>query len=252
MAQELRTNERTNERTKFPYKAHLLFEQSGTFKKAFMKYGIPAEDYDIQNDFGETDHVIDLFREIRNAYNDKPSIFDSFDKNDIVMAFFPCIRFEAQIQLSMRGDARQQKKWSMPQKIEYAMKLNNELNEMYTLVSMLAHIAYTRKLRLIIENPYSDQHYLTRYWCVKPSLIDKNRQIRNDYYEKPTQYWFINCEPQNNFEWFDQMEGVTATINDPSPLVKKFGVSRTVARSMIAPEYAERFVREYILEKGDD
>ena len=228
-------------------KAHCLFEQSGTFKNEFIKLGIEAEDYDILNDFGQTDHQIDLFKEIRGGYNGEPSLFDKIGDEDIVMAFFPCIRFEAQIQLSMRGDARQQKKWSMPQKIEYSMKLNNELNEMYTLVSMLAHIAYTRELRLIIENPYSEQHYLTRYWCVKPSLIDKNRQIRNDYYEKPTQYWFINCEPQNNFEWFDQIEGITATITDPSPLVKKFGVSQTVARSMIAPEYANRFIREFII-----
>ena len=49
-------------------KAHLLFEQSGTFKNAFKKYGIEAYDYDILNDFGETDYQIDLFGEIQKAY----------------------------------------------------------------------------------------------------------------------------------------------------------------------------------------
>lgn len=49
-------------------KAHCLFEQSGTFKREFIKLGIPAEDYDIQNNFGETDHQIDLFAEIERAY----------------------------------------------------------------------------------------------------------------------------------------------------------------------------------------
>ena len=49
-------------------RAHCLFEQSGTFKREFIKLGIPAEDYDIQNNFGETDHVIDLFDEITKAY----------------------------------------------------------------------------------------------------------------------------------------------------------------------------------------
>ena len=49
-------------------KAHCLFEQSGTFKNEFIKLGIPAADYDIQNNFGETDHVIDLFSEIETAY----------------------------------------------------------------------------------------------------------------------------------------------------------------------------------------
>jgi hypothetical protein len=50
-------------------KVHCFFEQSGTFKKEFIKMGIPAEDYDIQNNFGETDHVIDLFGEIDREYN---------------------------------------------------------------------------------------------------------------------------------------------------------------------------------------
>lgn len=50
-------------------KVHCFFEQSGTFKKEFIKLGIPAEDYDIQNNFGETDHVIDLFSEIDREYN---------------------------------------------------------------------------------------------------------------------------------------------------------------------------------------
>ena len=42
-------------------KVHCFFEQSGTFKNEFIKLGIPAEDYDIQNHFWQTDHVIDLF-----------------------------------------------------------------------------------------------------------------------------------------------------------------------------------------------
>ena len=49
-------------------KVHCFFEQSGTFKNEFIKLGIPAEDYDIQNNFNQTDHVIDLFAEIEKAY----------------------------------------------------------------------------------------------------------------------------------------------------------------------------------------
>ena len=48
--------------------AHCFFEQSGTFKNEFIKLGIPAMDYDIQNNFGQTDNVIDLFGEIENCY----------------------------------------------------------------------------------------------------------------------------------------------------------------------------------------
>ena len=45
-------------------RVHCLFEQSGTFKNEFKKLGYEAFDYDIQNEFNETDYVIDLFKEI--------------------------------------------------------------------------------------------------------------------------------------------------------------------------------------------
>lgn len=47
--------------------AHCLFEQSGTFKNEFRKLGIDAYDYDILNDYGQTDYVIDLFKEIEGG-----------------------------------------------------------------------------------------------------------------------------------------------------------------------------------------
>lgn len=49
-------------------KIWLLFEQSGTFKNEFIKLGYEAVDVDIQNNFGQTDHRIDLFTEIEKAY----------------------------------------------------------------------------------------------------------------------------------------------------------------------------------------
>ena len=48
--------------------AHCLFEQSGTFKNEFKKLGIEAYDYDVLNDFEQTDYQIDLFHEIEVAY----------------------------------------------------------------------------------------------------------------------------------------------------------------------------------------
>ncbi len=45
-------------------KVHCLFEQSGTFKNEFKKLGYEAYDYDLLNDFGETDFQVDLFAEI--------------------------------------------------------------------------------------------------------------------------------------------------------------------------------------------
>lgn len=58
-------------------KVHCFFEQSGTFKNEFIRLGIPAEDYDIQDHFGETNHVVDLFHEIEEAWENRPSLFDT-------------------------------------------------------------------------------------------------------------------------------------------------------------------------------
>lgn len=55
--------------------AHCLFEQSGTFKNEFKKLGIDAYDYDILNNYGETDYVIDLFQEIGGGHTVVATLF---------------------------------------------------------------------------------------------------------------------------------------------------------------------------------
>ena len=50
---------------------HCLFEQSGTFKNEFRKLGYEAYDYDIQNEFGQTDNVVDLFENIRGGVREQ-------------------------------------------------------------------------------------------------------------------------------------------------------------------------------------
>ena len=225
-----------------PRRVHCLFEQSGTFKNEFKKLGIDAYDYDIQNEFNQTDYIVDLFQAIEDAYDGKPSIFDDFTEDDLIMAFFPCTRFEAQILLSFRGDAFQDKYLTDIQKLEKDLKLHKQLHLNYSLITKLVIVSIKRNLPMVFENPYTEQHYLTRYWCMKPSLIDKDRTKRGDYYKKPTQYWFFNCEPKANLimESFEYVK--TATIDNP---IK--GVGRTTARSMIHPQYANRFIREFIL-----
>ena len=121
-------------------KVHCLFEQSGTFKNEFIKLGVPAEDYDILNEFGETDNVIDLFSEIDKAYDGEPSLFDNIEECDLVFAFFPCTRFQCTIPLGFRGEQFQQKKWSDVRKLEYSMKLHEELHELYMKICKLFSI----------------------------------------------------------------------------------------------------------------
>ena len=48
-------------------KVHCLFEQSGTFKREFIKLGFDAYDYDILDDYGETDYQVDLFEQINRG-----------------------------------------------------------------------------------------------------------------------------------------------------------------------------------------
>lgn len=74
-------------------KVHCFFEQSGTFKNEFIKLGIPAEDYDIQNNFGQTDNVVDLFQAIEDAYDGKPSLFDRVGGGRLDNGIFPVYIF---------------------------------------------------------------------------------------------------------------------------------------------------------------
>lgn len=218
---------------------HCLFEQSGTFKNEFKKLGYTAYDYDILNDFNETDFQIDLFFEIELAYEGKKSIFDKINTNDLVFAFFPCTRFETQILLHFRGDSIQQKNCSDLQKLEKDLQLHNELHYFYSLITKLAIICLKRNIPLIIENPYSSQHYLTKYWALKPKIIDLDRTFNGDYYKKPTQYFFIGCEPKNNLFF------------EPIDVLKRKSIIHTsnkIERSLISSQYASRFIRTYIID----
>lgn len=225
--------------------AHCLFEQSGTFKNEFRKLGYDAYDYDIQNEFGETDYVIDLFQEIRGAYDGEPSIFDKIGKDDLTLAFFPCVRFEDQIMLHFRCQCNTQRKWNDEQKLEYSMKMQAELTELYMLISKMVIICLRMGLKMIIENPYSAQHYLKQYWCIQPGVIDMDRTRNGDYMKKPTQFFFINCEPKNNLV-LEPIEYVkTVKYSD---LKGSAGVGRKTMRSMIHPQYASRFIRQYLID----
>ena len=223
-------------------KVHCFFEQSGTFKNEFKKLGIEATDYDILNEFNETDNIIDLYKEIEKAYEYEKSIFDDISKDDLIMAFFPCIRFENQIELHFRGTCASMKKWSDEQKLENDLKLHKELDVMYEIVTKLAIVCIRKNIPLIIENPYSTTHYLVKYWAIPSKIIDKDRTLRGDYYEKPTQYWFINCEPKQNMIF----EAYTWNADKKKSIEK---TNNKTERSLIAPEYANRFIREFILEE---
>lgn len=228
---------------------HCLFEQSGTFKNEFKKLGYEAYDYDIQNEFGETDYVIDLFAEIECGYEGKPSIFDKISADDLILSFFPCTRFEAKIPLMFRGELYQQKNYTDMEKLQTSMKLHEELHRNYMLISKMVCICLERGLKMVIENPYTPPHYLTTYWCIKPKIIDKDRRLNGDYMKKPTQYFFINFEPKNNLV-FESIDYVEQRRHDY--ITKgKYGIDRTTCRSQIHPQYANRFIRQYLIDEKE-
>ena len=146
-----------------------------------------------------------------------------------------------------RGELYQMKNYTDRQKLDVSMKLHRELHENYMLISEMACICLDRGIKMVIENPATPPHYLTTYWCLKPKIIDKDRRSNGDYMKKATQFWFINCEPKQNlvFEPIDYIEQRRCDYITKG----NTGKDRQVARSEIHPQYASRFIRQYILDK---
>lgn len=215
-----------------------LFEQSGHFKNVFRKYGYQSYDYDIENRFGETDFVIDLFREIDESYDTgKPLL--GFGKEDYVLAFFPCTRFSVQFQMNLLGNncADLRKGPKGLHTLEKSIKLHGELHEYYSRFCKLAILAFRDGFKLVVENPYHCS-YLLRYFPIEPSVVIENRRELGDYYAKPTMFYFLNCEPAYNF--FFEPIGYHPT--------KRIAEEHGIGRSLISDDFCDRFIREYIFD----
>ena len=235
-------------------KVHCFFEQSGTFKNEFIKLGIPAEDYDIQNNFGQTDYVMDLFAEIEKAYGGGQSVFDKITQDDLIVAFFPCIYFECLSMMAFSWAYTNYKKLNTVQKTEKIIERENNRHQFYILLLKFVVVVERKKLRMVFENPYSMQHYLKQGNFVKnPDVVDNNRMERGDYFIKPTAYWFFNCKPTQGFTYQKDKTQV-AVIGSAKEGVKsargssKAGIC-SEERSMISSDYARNWICDFILGK---
>ena len=224
-------------------KVHCFFEQSGTFKKEFIKLGIPAEDYDIQNNFGETDHVIDLFAEIDNAYEGKPSLFDNISKDDLIMAFYPCIYFCASSSFGFYLTHRNYRYLSDEQKIKEILKRSDLRHDFYNRLIKLCAVTLRGGQRMIVENPWSEQTYLKANFIKVPDYVDMDRSLRGDYFKKPTAYWFWNCSPTEGFTYQKDKETRRVFWERKNPIAGMCSEER----SMISPDYARNFICDNIL-----
>lgn len=229
-------------------KVHCLFEQSGTFKQEFIKLGIPAEDYDIQNNFGQTDHQIDLFAEIEKGYGGGMSIFDGFKADDLILAFFPCIYFSCMSQMLISYTHRNYKNYTPKQRIDAILERASNRELFFSRIVRLWGIAKIRGLRMIIENPWSEQTFLKQNFPANPSVIDANRLLRGDHFVKPTAYWFVNCEPTSQVTAQPTAKGKNICQIEPN---RQPGLCNQ-ERSMISPDYARNFICDFILGKPQE
>ena len=226
-------------------KVHCFFEQSGTFKNEFIKLGIPAEDYDIQNNFGQTDHTNDLFAEIENAYRGGQSIFDNITKDDLIVAFFPCIYFSCLSQIAMTWACVNYRKKTVREATDLILERAKDREKFYALAIKMLTVAQERGLRLIMENPWSMQTYLKANFILPPALIDHDRSLRGDYFKKETAYWYINCEPTHGKSYQQAKEKKSVLKCKGSG---KAGLC-SEERSMMSPDYARNFICDFILGK---
>lgn len=222
---------------------HLLFEQSGTFKNAFRSLGYEAFDYDIQNNFGETDNVIDLFEEIERAHRFIGSIFDNMKPNDLIMAFFPCIYFCDPSQCAFRLDHINYRKMPLVAIEDKILKRNADREHFFNLAVKMVFAALRRELRLIMENPWSGEHYLKSNFLKRPDIIDTDRTKRGDRFRKPTAYWFFGCSPTRCETKDENMDKLR--VYDCKSAPHEGLCSET--RSLITPEYARNFIADFIL-----
>lgn len=226
-------------------KVHCFFEQSGTFKNEFIKLGIPSDDYDIQNNFGETDHVVDLFCHINAAYDGGRSLFDNISKDDLIMAFFPCIYFCAMSQMAFYWTCTNYRAKTMKEKTDLILERSRNREKFFSLAVKMLATAEMKGLRMIMENPWSEQTFLKSNFVAAPSLVDMDRTRRGDVFRKPTAYWYINCKPTHSETY--QQSKITKTIMNS----KGSGQSGLCSeeRSMITPDYARNFISDFILGK---
>jgi hypothetical protein len=217
--------------------------------------GIPAEDYDIQNNFNQTDHVIDLFAEIDRAYDnltrrDKTrqdkTVFDTIDPcQDLIVAFYPCIYFCAMSQIAFNLGYINYQCLSDIEKVEKILQRSENREEFYVRLVKFVAVCLEKGIRMVLENPWSEQTYLKANFLKVPDVVDMNRMRRGDYFKKPTAYWFWNFKPTNG----------TSYQNDKKQKIimntgrgKQAGIC-SEERSMISSDYARNFICDFILGK---
>ena len=218
---------------------HILFEQSGTFKKVFADKKYIVHEYDIENT-PAVDTPCDIFENIDREYEEiGGTIFENIPKGALVLAFFPCTYFSDQSQLVSRGDSAGQKHWNLYSKLDTSARQMNARALYYQKLCRLCIIADRLGYNLVIENPLGKCGFLKQYFPIKERVVIKDRTKLGDYFKKPTQFFFVNCRPTFNLEkeseWNEFQHKVVEQVHG-------------FDRSRISPEFAKNFVELFLEE----
>lgn len=173
-------------------------------------------------------------------------MFEEITKNDLIIAFFPCIYFETiqQLDFALSRNGTQNKPLS--ERIETSLERLEKRTYFHSLLYKMVGICDKRNLRIIIENPATAPNYLiTGQNFPTPTIVDKNRMTRGDYFKKPTAYWYFGCKPTYGESW--QNDKIQKKILE-SKCSSQAGLC-SEERSMISPDYARNFICDFILGK---
>ncbi len=155
------------------------------------------------------------------------SIYDSISYDDLIIAFFPCIFFCENNQLYFTGNHKNLNKLSKKEKIDTILKRSHDREYFYQLALKMFSVCDIKGLRMIVENPYATQHFLVGNFPYKATFVDRNRTSRGDFFNKPTQYWFVNCEPTYGRSYQQPKEHKTVLKSKSS---SRAGLARKNAR----------------------
>lgn len=139
---------------------------------------------------------------------------------------------------------------TVKQKTDAILLRDKHRSYFYGLAIKMFAVAESRGLRLIMENPWSENMYLKANFILPPSIVDNNRMLRGDYRVKPTAYWFVQCSPTYGRSiQFDKLKEKKTHMKSRGSSVA--GVC-SEERSMISPDYARNFICDFILGKKQE
>ena len=161
------------------------------------------------------------------------------------MAFFPCIFFCESNTINFRLDAYNYRKLDIRGKTEQIIKRSESRDYFFQLATKMVCIVIEKGLRMIIENPYQAQSYMCNNFIFPPTIIDKDRTLRGDWFKKPTGYWFVNC--MNTFGYSIQQDKERKIIRKCKSAPSQGLCSEE--RSLISPDYARNFICDFIIGK---